>query len=287
MPRIMVWINNPEDYPSWSTDAKRARAAATLEWHGYIRELRKKRKVTHIWGSHQLLSRGDPSHSQGILISVYDTESWEEFDDLLARDPLRHSSTYVTTPLCSLLEDRDTDLARYEAHKKQYFGENPSAVRLMEYEKKRGLFNNAPDYVGTLNYQAPKNKKTNIKYTYRPGDPIEILLLGSNPDEYITMWDDLTKLIHHEKVMWWHDYTSKLVAEGKVTHCWGTNDFCLIDRPSAKSAAAVSVFRVADFEEFDGLYKMDPIRQSTIFWSVLLRPIADQLKFDQKRFELF
>lgn len=100
------------------------------------------------------------------------------------------------------------------------------------------------------------------------------------------MWDDFTKLVHHEKVMWWHDYTSKMIAEKKVTHAWGTNDFCKIGETSGNSAAAVSIFSVSDYEEFDGLYKMDPIRQSTLFISVLLRPISDQLEYDKSRLEV-
>lgn len=148
MPDVMVMINNTEDYPSWSLSAKIERAKATVAWHDYIRDLYKKGKVTHLWGSHQLLSRATPSTSQGVLVAVYSTSTWKEFDDLLLHDPLRDTSTYLTTPLSSLLEDRDSDQARFDAHKEQFFGSSPSPYMLAEYESRRAMYNDAPDYVG-------------------------------------------------------------------------------------------------------------------------------------------
>lgn len=286
MPQVMVWINNPEDYPSWDKSRQKERKRRVIDWHSYVRDLYKSGAITNVWGSHQLLSRSEPSPSQGLLIAVYDVDSWDEFDNLLANDPLRSCSRYVTTPLSTLLEDRDSDLKRYETHKKQFLGDKKDKKRMEIYEQKRTLFNNAPDFAGKYEYMQPENPKTDLHYSWNRGDKIEILLLGVNPEEYITMWDDATKLIHHEKVMWWHDYTSMLIHDGIVTHCWGTNDFCLIDKSNANSAAAATVFRVDDYEQFDDLYKMDPIRQSTMFWSVLLRPIRDQLEYDKMRLDL-
>ena len=282
--QIMVWISATDDFPSWPLHSKLDRYTRVVEWHDYIEALYHRGKVTHVWGSHQLLSRAKFTTSQGVLMAVYNVSSWKEFDELLIDDPLRDVSQYVTTPLTSLLEDKESDLARYEHHKQLFLG-GADPVRLRTYEEARAKFNQKPDYVGKQAYHRPTNPRTPLRQGWREGDPLQILLLGVNPEEYITDWDDLTKLIHHEKVMWWHDYTAMLIEQRKISHCWGTNDFCHISSVSGNSAAALTVFTVATYEEFDALYKLDPIRQSTMFWSVLLQPAADQRVQDERRLE--
>jgi hypothetical protein len=150
------------------------------------------------------------------------------FDKLLDRDPLRGISRYVTTPLTPLHQDREADQARYNDHRARFFNGKSQEARA-EFERYRALFDGPPDYVGKYAYKAPPNPRTDWTRRYKAGDPLEVLLLGVNPLEYITQWDDARKLIHHEKVMWWHDYTAMLIDRGKISHAWGTNEFCFVD----------------------------------------------------------
>jgi len=280
---VLVWNSCTDDYPAWSQDAKIDRLNKVLQWHDYISQLESKGCVVNSWGSHQLLSKVEFTSTQGLLFAVYRVSSWHEFDILLSIDPLRDVSRYVTIPLTPLLEDRETDRERYEQHKKYFLQDGTDPIRKRVYEENRARYNSQPDYVGQYDYHRPANPANSHSDQSSQGDPLEILLMGSNPPEYISMWDDLQKLIHHEKVMWWHDYTSMLIKEGKISHCWGTNDFCHIASDSYRAASALTIFTVANFEEFDHLYKMDPIRQSTVFWSVLLQPLGDQRVLDELR----
>lgn len=280
---VMAMISNPDDFQSWSNERKLERYQRIIKWHEYIQKLFEAGKVTHVWGAHQLLSRAKSVKTVDMRIAVYSVGSWKEFDELLIEDPLRDISQYVTTPLCGLLEDKDTDLQRYERHKNHLLGNNALANRL--YVDYRATYNQTPDYVGKYDYVQPPNPPTDMNTTEQPGDPLQVLIMGVNPNEYITMWDDSRKLVHHEKVTWWHDYMAMLISEGKISHAWGTHDFCSIDSLSGNSASAVAIYKTKDFEEFDGLYKLDPIRDATLFWSVLLQPIADQKRHDEKLLE--
>ncbi len=112
-----------------------------------------------------------------------------------------------------------------------------------------------------------------------------MFLQGVNPPEYNTLCDDARKLIHHEKVMWWHDYMAKMIQEEKVSHAWGTSDFCSISGTNGNSASAIAIYKANDYEEFNHLYSLDPIRRDTLLWSILLQPIADQRRLDTERFE--
>lgn len=282
---VLTWVAAPESFPEWSTEKQLERYRRVLEWHDYAAELGARGLITHSWGSHQLLSRARYSTSIGPLLAIYRVGSWAEFDDLLIRDPLRDISRYVTTPLSDLYEDRETDWARLEKHRTEFMsGKSPEMVR--QFEMERGRYNNAPDYVGKYEYTPPGNAKTSWSRRAQAGDPLSILLLGMNPHEYVTQWDDTRKLIHHEKVMWWHDYMAYLIQQKKISHAWGTHDFCFVDALEGNSAAAVGIYEVETYDEFDTLYRLDPIRTSTLFWSVLLQPIADQRAQDELRYSV-
>lgn len=284
--QVMVWISNTDDYPNWNDEKKLARLEKVLEWHSYIENLHREKKVTHVWGSHQLLARAEFTVSQGVLVAVYEVESWSEFNYLLSQDPLREVSQYNTSPLCSILEDREEDLSRYERHKSVFLGENPGKERLAIYESERARYNLPPEYVGKYDYKNPRNSRTDFEFDPPSDQKLNFLILGVNPPEYITMWDDLRKLIHHEKVTWWHDYVAMLINQDKISHGWSTNDFCLIAGPATRSCGPILIYSVDSFEEFNFLYKLDPLRDATMFWSVLLQPIADQRALDEQRFNL-
>jgi len=279
---VMVMISNPDDFISWNAQRKVERYKRVIDWHDYITRLHETGKVRQVWGSHQLLSRAKFVTSLGLLVAVYQVESWREFDELLLNDPLRDISQYVTTPLTPLFEDREADLQRYEQHKQKLLGGKDDMGRLI-YSAYRSLYNQPPDYFGKYDYIQPQNLPTDINVVEQPGDPLQILIMGVNPDEYITLWDDTHKLIHHEKVTWWHDYTAMLIHQDKISHAWGTHDFCYLSGMSAVSASAVVVYKPRNYDEFDTLYRLDPIRDTTQFWSILLQPIADQRRMDEER----
>jgi hypothetical protein len=94
-------------------------------------------------------------------------------------------------------------------------------------------------------------------------------------------WDDVTKLAHYEKVVWWQHYIQKMLQEGKISHAWGTHDFCDIRTFSARSAAAAVIYNVDSLAEFAEAYKTDPLRQRGRFWSIMLRPISEQKSEDE------
>lgn len=147
----------------------------------------------------------------------------------------------------------------------------------------RSLYEKAPSYVGQYEFVAPPNPKTNITYKEQEGDELQIMLIGRNVDEYVGLWDDTRQFIFHEKIEWWHDYVAMMINKKKLTHVWGTNDFCNISGFDKSFAAAVEVFRVNNYEEFDELYRLNPIRKSVSFWFMLLQPIADQRDLDEQR----
>src|SRR5258706_10415335 len=97
---IMNVISNPDDFARWDPKRKLDRYRRVMEWHDHIRAYHKKGKVPWVWGSHQLLSRVEPTGSQGVLVAVYRVEDWAEYDHLMTvDDPLRDVSTYATVPL--------------------------------------------------------------------------------------------------------------------------------------------------------------------------------------------
>jgi hypothetical protein len=279
---VMVLISNPDSFPDWAATEKRDRYERVVAWHEYAQTLNGEGKVPYAWGSHQLLSRAKLTPSLGLLVAVYRVESWQEFDELLLDDPLRDVSQYATTPLTPLFQDRSSDLRRFERNRDMLRPDASDLDRVV-HAVTRALYNKAPDFVGRYEQVEPTNPPTDFSTVESPEGQLEILLIGTNPDEYITLWDDVRKLVHVEKVNWWHDYMAMLIHDQKVSHAWGTNDFCFIGGLSATYAGAAAVFRVKDYEEFDELYRLDPIRETTLFWSVLLQPIGRQRRMDSER----
>jgi len=92
----------------------------------------------------------------------------------------------------------------------------------------------------------------------------------------------MRKYIHYQKVLWWQDYVAMLTEQKKLTHAWGVHDFCDSFLLADKYAQLVMAYEVQSFGEFGTLYKLDPVRDATIFITILLQPVADQKTLDEE-----
>jgi hypothetical protein len=283
---VLVIISSTEDFAGWSRSQKLERYRRVVEWHDYAENLQKEGKITHLWGSHQLLSRHRFVNSMGVLLAVYNVTSWSEFDELLLLDPLRDISRYLTSPLTRLLKDREEDVERFERHKAQI--EASDANQQLLHDAYRSLYTRAPDYVGRAEqYHQPLNLPTEPGKLIDPAEPLEIFVLGTNPGEAMFAWDDSRQAFHYEKVTWWHDYTSMLIDQKKISHVWGAHAFFDMTQLSGEAkGAGIVIYTVNSFSEFDHLFQLDPIRESTVFWTILLQPIAEQRNKDVRRLEI-
>jgi hypothetical protein len=280
---IMVLITNPPDFGSWPSDMKIERYRRVLEWHDYISRLNPVR-VPQVWGTHQILSQIRPSPVQEMLIAVYRVSTLFEFDDLLYRDPLRDLSYYTTFLLAPLANDLADDTARFEQLKAALtVGKDPE--HLAQMSAHRALFKNAPEYVGKYPLVAPPNPI--VHYMSDPlappeERPLRILVYGQNPPEYMT-WDDHRKLIHYEKVLWWHHHIAEMANTDRLSHVWGMHDFCDIAMLSGRSASGTAIYKAKDLDDFDDMYRSDPLRDMGRFWSVVLKPADQQRTLDEER----
>jgi hypothetical protein len=77
-----------------------------------------------------------------------------------------------------------------------------------------------------------------------------------------------------------------LYAQGHVTHAWGHADYTSSIATTGKTGGNVAIYRTKDFEQFDGLYRVDPVRSKNLYQSIALRPIAEQREGDRRRLEL-
>ncbi|WP_299902587.1 hypothetical protein [uncultured Ruegeria sp.] len=283
---IMVLAGSPLDFPSWHPDLKLNRYNRVMKWHDeYLPSLYQDKKVTHSWGSHEILSRFDPTTSLGILSCVYDVESLEEFDTLMAKNPLRDISRFTTLPLCSLFEDQRSDYERTERSLRHLMTDK-NAVQEREIENRRALYSGPPEFVGeTTLTDNPPNTPNELSEASFPNDELRILLVACNPNNLIESWDDLRKQVLYEKVNWWFDYMALMIKDRRVSHGWGTHDFCNIEGMSVNSKGAVHVLTAKDFEDFHIFYNLDPLREWARFHTVLLNPIGKQRKLDKLRLD--
>ena len=144
-----------------------------------------------------------------------------------------------------------------------------------------------PDnFTGKYPHSSPANETTDFDAVEPQQAPLRVLLYGVNPAEYVDMWDDMTKLLHCQKLLWWHDYVAMLQSQGHVTHAWGSNDITASLAPNTKTGGHVAIYRTTDFDEFDSLYRVDPVRSKQLYISIALRPIADQRASDERRYAL-
>jgi len=282
---VMVLIHDPEDFISWPEEKKLHRYERVMEWHDYVENLHSDGKMPWVWGSHQIVNAIWPTTVQNVHVGIYQVRSLAEFDELFEEDPLRDISKYLVVPLSTFFEDVDIDRERTDRMKLD-FANGKTEEDLRAFDAYRGrAFKGAPDYVGKVQRRLASNPPVDIQRESEPDEPFRVLVYGTNPDELIGVWDDDKRLIHYEKVDWWADYTSLMLEEGKATHCWGRHDFCASERLGTTSAGAITIFEVEGLGEFGELYKLDPLRECSLFQTVALRPIADQRKADQRRVE--
>lgn len=282
---IMVLISNPENFASWSTEQQLQRFEAVLDWHDYIARLNPVR-VPYVWGTHQILSQIRPSPVQDMYVAVYRVESLKEFDELMYLDPLRSSSQYMTILLTDLRNDLDDDKKRLQRAKDGLVSSGGDAA-VQALSALRARFRAAPDFVGNQQPAEPQNPRV-MYYRDKFAESVDeerklqILIYGQNPPEYMT-WDDARKLVHYEKVLWWHDHVADMLSSGRMSHVWGNQDFCDISILSSRSASGTAIYKVKDLDEFAEVYRLDPLRDSGRFLSVVLKPIDEQRKLDEMR----
>lgn len=278
---FLVLTTAPESSSSWSDEQRLSRWARVLDWHDHARELHAAGQLPWVWGVRQMPHTTKPTGVDHALVSIYQTQSLAEFTALLDTDPLREVSDYMTVPLTTLQGDFGTDTNRFDDARKALIGEDPASVlRYAEYE---AVMAKQPDFVGKWQPLAPANEPVDFDRPGEPGDPLQFLVNGVNPGGYIGMWDDLRHLMHYQKVLWWHHYTWMLAAQGIKTHTFGTHDFCTTIRNAEKTAAAFDVFTVPSLERLTEALALDPIRDDSIMQIAMLRPIADQLRSDERR----
>lgn len=283
--QTMVIVYNPPDIGSWTDQQRVARWERVAEWHEYAVQLNRAGKLTHAWGSHGLTDAAIPNPRQHIIVTIYSTDSFAEFNELREADPLLDHSEYLTVPLISLEHLREVDELKLADFTERVLRDDPINQRV--YAEHRAVSKTTPPkFVGQFPVATPSNPGTDFDQRAGADAPLTVLLYGVNPDEYVNQWDDMTKLLHCQKMVWWHDYMAKLYAEGHVTHVWGAADYTSAITTSTKTGGNVSIHQARDFEEFDGLYRIDPVRSKNLYLSAALRPIADQRDSDRRRLEL-
>ena len=285
--QILQLITSPDNINDWNGSEIIDRQKRILKWHDFIREL-SGTTVSHVWGSHQILNHREPSSSKEAYVTVLDVENLDHYDDIMAKDPLRDRAKYMTVMLTRLEDDWSDDQKRLEEAKRDLFDTKDAEPDW--YMQERRMFKKRPDYVGKHKFIKPENPPVNWKTGREKlnkqfaGKPLEILIYGMNPEEMM-LWSDVRKLIHYEKVIWWHHHIAEMLNRGHVSHVWGTHDFCRTDRTSGNSANAPVVYRATDLDEFDSIYRKDPLRTHGRFISLVLRPIEDQARYDELRLD--
>ena len=271
----------PESSSSWSDAQRLARWARVMDWHDRARELNAAGKLPWAWGLRQLPSTSAPTAVSHGLVSVYSASSLAEFTALLDADPLREVSDYMTVPLTTLDGDYATDVNRFEDARAALVGQDP--VSLLRYAEYEAMMAKAPDFVGKHAPCVPANDPVDFDRPSEPGDDLQFLVNGVNPDGYLGMWDDLRHLMHYQKVLWWHQYTWMLAAQGIKSHTWGTHDYCTTVYNAATSAAGLDIYTVSSQVALTTALQLDPIRSDSLMQIAALRPIADQARADRNR----
>jgi hypothetical protein len=280
----MVISFNPSDFLSWSKDRKIDRYRRILKWHERNRQLGPA-TVPYSWGTYQILSQVGPSPVVNVLVAVYDVPNLVEFDKLMLEDPMRDITRYATILLEDLAGDFDTDKKRFDDLMGRLTAGRP-ASDLSEIARVRARYSSAPDFVGKYQFSRPSSpvRTYDISHVEALGfanQSLEVLIYGMNLEEDHG-WDDLTKAIHYEKVLWWHDYVAKMISEDRISHVWGNHDFCDVEGPSYRSNSAVTIYKSADLEHFADVYRQDPLRNRARFWSIVLKPISLQEQHDKE-----
>jgi hypothetical protein len=277
---VLILVTSPKDTASWSDAQRRRRWAGVMDWHDYALALNERGKLPWAWGLRNLLDTTKPTAVDHGLAAIYQVDNLAELTSMLDEDPLREVSEYLSVPLATLAEDFANDTERFESAKKGLIGDDP--VAMLKYTEYEAAMAKVPRHVGNFTSRLPANAPVDFDRLSEPGDALEILVNGTNPDGY-TDWDDLRLLLHYQKVLWWHHYTWMLVEQGIKSHSWGVHDFCTTIYNSNKRAAAMDVFNVPNLETFTKYFALDPIRDDSLYQVALLRPIAEQRRSDHRR----
>jgi hypothetical protein len=283
--QTLVMVYNPANIGSWTEEQRIERWRRVGEWHQYAADLHRSGKISQAWGIHALTDAQFPNPRQHILIAVYDTVDFGEFDELREVDPLLDQSEYLTVPLIGLDRLREQDAQRLQDLKDRVLRDDPINNRVFA-EHQAVIKTTPPKFVGQYQPAVPDNPRLDFDTRAGADAPLNVMLYGANPDNYVNTWDDMTKLLHCQKLMWWHEYMDMLIAQGHVTHAWGTSDYTSAVATLSKTGGNVAIYEARDYEEFDTLYRLDPVRSKNVYLSVVLRPIADQRDSDLERLEL-
>ena len=280
---IAVIAGTPVNFVDNSPRDKLDRYRRVMKWHDeYLPRMYGKGVIRNSWGTHELLSRFDPTTSLGLHIAIYEVADFYQFDELFNMSPLRDCSRFTTLPLCSLFDDQKTDGERTERARNLFMTGKTNEQKLF-IEQQRALYSGSPDFVGKYKLEAPKNSKNNLSESRFPDDSLQILVTACNPNNLIESWDDLRKLVLYEKVDDWFHYMAMMIQDGYVSHAWGTHDFCVVSDTSTNSKGAMAIYRVKDLENFHVVYNLDPLREWSRFHTAVLQPIASQRKLDELR----
>ena len=278
---FMIIISSPEDYPSWPAGQKLKRLEKVVAWHDYVLELNSNGKMPWVWGTHQIISKFEPSGNQGTLIAIFKSKSLADFSQMMENDPLRDCSNYITIPLTSLDTDFEEDVARLDDVANL---QTSSAIGRLFAEGLAGMQRNRPPYYDPKNprFAVPPNPPCNMERTEGADDPIEYFLYGTGLEDGAA-WTDARRAMYTEKVKWWHAYNADLVKNGQVTHGWSTHIFCHASDPVKERKGAIMILTAGSFPELDELYGANPLIEEADFISAALRPIASQRAADQAR----
>lgn len=278
---VMVFISNPKDFASWPREQKLERLRLVMDWHEQA-EAMSGDAAPFMWGSHQVLSQIALSELTDLRIIVHRVESLRELDERLSNDPLRLYSRYKTVLLTPLQNDREDDFKRLELSRNALFEKADDSAKA-EISKSLSHFKAAPSFVGKYQPATPENPivpYSSSSIMKEDERPVRVLIHGMNPPEYMA-WDDLRKLAHYEKVIWWHDHIADMQEKGMLSHVWGTHDFCAADTMSYRSASGATVYKAKSLDEFDEIYRLDPLRDHGHFWSVILKGMDYQRLDDE------
>lgn len=284
--QTLVMIHNPPDVTGWNEDDRIARWERVMEWHEYAASLRSRGEITHAWGAHGLTDAQYPNSRQHLLMAVYSTADYDQLDALLELDPLLGVSEYLTVPLVAIERQYRVDKEHAMELAERVLRPDDAVNARVLAEHRAVTKTTPPPFVNEFTPVGLANLPTDFTARAGAGQPLTVMLYGVNPPEYVNGWDDMTRLLHCEKVVWWHHYVAMLASRGHITHAWGCHDFTSALATSAKTGGNVAIYESRDFEEFDSLYRVDPLRSNNLYISVALRPIADQRDSDERRLAL-
>lgn len=111
----------------------------------------------------------------------------------------------------------------------------------------------------------------------------QILNMAHNPPDFPS-WPNDQKRDFYKRVVEWHDYISGLMKDGHVLRAWGTQKMPGRVRAHGTKTALVALYE-ATFDKFSELVIKDPLWNSAIYMSPILKSIEGDYEDDLRRFE--